>query len=87
MASHQIDEAEIERQLIIDTDSECATDDSENGEEANDPETNVIDEPLSSSATLGPQAQHGKRGVNNYSGGAVGLNINEAPHVNKDSTA
>jgi hypothetical protein len=39
MASHQIDEAEIERQLIIDTDSECATDDSENGKEASDPET------------------------------------------------
>jgi hypothetical protein len=24
--------------------------------------------------------------VNNFSGGAVGINLNEAPHVNKDST-
>jgi hypothetical protein len=72
--------------LIIDTDSDCATDDSENGEKASDPATDVIDEPLSSSATWGPQAQHGKRGVNNYSGEAVGLYTNEAPHVNKDST-
>jgi hypothetical protein len=28
----------------------------------------------------------GRRGPNNISGGAVGINLNEAPHVNKEST-
>ncbi|PNF23240.1 hypothetical protein B7P43_G18268 [Cryptotermes secundus] len=39
-----------------------------------------------SSATWGPPDQCGWRGVNNYSGVAVGINITAAPHVNKDST-
>jgi hypothetical protein len=30
--------------------------------------------------------QHDRRGSNNFSGGAVGVNLNAAPHVNKDST-
>ncbi|PNF16268.1 hypothetical protein B7P43_G11642 [Cryptotermes secundus] len=58
----------------------------QNGEEARDSETEVDEDPSYSSSTGGPPDQHGRRGVNNYSGGAVGLNINEAPHVNKDST-
>jgi hypothetical protein len=33
-----------------------------------------------------PPQQLGRRGGNNISGGAVGINLNEAPHVNKDST-
>ncbi|PNF35735.1 hypothetical protein B7P43_G16134 [Cryptotermes secundus] len=86
MASCHLEEAEIEKQLINDTDSDCGTDDSESGEEAAGSETEVDEDPSSSSATWGPPAQHGRRVVNNYSGGAAGLNINEAPHVNKDST-
>jgi hypothetical protein len=78
-----MEDIEIERLLFNDTDSDCATD-SESGEESGESETEV-DEP-SSSATWRPPDQHGSRGADNYSGAAVGLNINEAPHVNKDST-
>jgi hypothetical protein len=67
-----MEEAKIERQLLIDTDSDCGTGDSESGEEGRGSETEVDEEPSSSSATWGPPDQHGRRGVNNYSGGAVG---------------
>jgi hypothetical protein len=80
-----MEEDEIESQLLYDTDSDCATDDSKNGEEESDFEIEVNEEPSCSSATWGPPDQHGKSGVNNYSGRDVGLNTNEAPHVNKES--
>jgi hypothetical protein len=35
----------------------------------------------------GPPQQHGKGGMNNFSSGAVGINLNEAPQVNKDYTS
>ncbi|PNF42548.1 hypothetical protein B7P43_G06920 [Cryptotermes secundus] len=85
MASFHLKEAKIEKQLIIDTDSDCGTEDSESGEETTGSEPEVGEDPSSLLATWGPPAQHGRRVVNNYSGGAVGLNINEVPHVNKDS--
>ncbi|PNF34863.1 hypothetical protein B7P43_G03728 [Cryptotermes secundus] len=53
----------------------------ESGEEARGSETEVDEDPSSLSATWGPPDQHDRRGVNNYSGGAVELNINEAPHT------
>jgi hypothetical protein len=81
-----MEEDEIERQLLIDTDSDYGTDESECGEEGRGSEPEVDEEPSSSSATWGPPNQHGRRSANNYSGGAVGLNTDEAPHVNKDST-
>ncbi|PNF40831.1 hypothetical protein B7P43_G16582 [Cryptotermes secundus] len=86
MASFHLAEDEIEKQLIIDTDSDCGTEYSDSGEEITGSEPEVDEDPSSSSATRGPPQQRGKRSVNNYSGGAVGLNTNEAPHVNKDST-
>jgi hypothetical protein len=79
-----MDEREIERQLIVDTDSDCGTE-SESGEDASTLESEV-EESSSSSPTWGPRDRHGRRSVNNYSGGAVGINTNAAPHVNKDST-
>jgi hypothetical protein len=39
-----------------------------------------------SSSSWGPPQQLGRRGANSFSGGAAGINLNEAPHVNKDST-
>jgi hypothetical protein len=33
-----------------------------------------------------PPQQLGRKGANNISGGAVRINLNEAPHVNKDCT-
>ncbi|PNF14142.1 hypothetical protein B7P43_G17736 [Cryptotermes secundus] len=86
MTSFHLEEAEIEKQLINDTDSDCGTEESESCEQTTGSESEVDEDPSSSMATWGPPAQHGTRVVNNYSGGAVGLNINEAPHVNKDST-
>jgi hypothetical protein len=48
-----MEEDEIERQLLTDTDSDCATDDSESDEGEIDSENEVDEEP-SSSATWGP---------------------------------
>jgi hypothetical protein len=42
-----MEEAEIERQLINDTDSDCGTDDSVTGEEARGSETEVNEDPSS----------------------------------------
>jgi hypothetical protein len=33
------------------------------------------------------QHQHGMGGMNNFSGGALGINLNEAPQVDKDYTS
>lgn len=42
-------------------------------------------EELVQPSSWGLPQQHGKRGVNNlFSGGAVGIKLNEAPHMNKD---
>ncbi|XP_033607870.1 uncharacterized protein LOC117282423 [Cryptotermes secundus] len=90
----RLENYEIERQLIFDSDSDCCTEDEDNdwGYEDEDDEELVQPPPsslssLSSSPSLwGPPQQHGRRGANNFSGGAVGINLNEAPHVNKDST-
>jgi hypothetical protein len=60
-----MEEAEFERKLLIDTDSDCGTDDSDSGEEGRGSETEVAEEASSSSATWGPPNQHGRRGVNN----------------------
>jgi hypothetical protein len=49
-------------------------------EEGRGSEPEVDQEPSSSSATWEPPDQHG-RSVNNYSGGAVGLNTNAFPDV------
>jgi hypothetical protein len=40
----------------------------------------------SSSSLWGPTQQLCRRSANHVSGGAVGINLNKAPHVNKDST-
>ncbi|PNF42631.1 hypothetical protein B7P43_G01270 [Cryptotermes secundus] len=85
MASSPLEDLDI-FQLIHDSESECCTDNSESGVEESESEIDFDEDPSSSSATWGPPHQHGRRHVNNYSGGAVGLNTNEAPHVNKDST-
>jgi hypothetical protein len=69
---------------LCDTNSVCGTDDFDSGHDGSS-ESEVDEEPLTSSTTWGPPHQHDRRGVNNFSGGAVGINLNEAPHVNKDS--
>jgi hypothetical protein len=43
-------------------------------------------QPSSSSSSLWGPPQHERRGSNNFSGGAVGVNLNTAPHVNMDPT-
>jgi hypothetical protein len=44
-------------------------------------------QPLSSSPpSWGPPQQYSRKSANNFSGGAVGINLNKAPHVNKDPT-
>jgi hypothetical protein len=67
-----MEEEKIERQLLIDTYSDCGTDESESGEEGRGSEPEADQEPSSSSATWGPPDQHGRRSPNNYSGGAGG---------------
>jgi hypothetical protein len=53
-------------------------------EEDTEPQQPPASQP-SSSSLWGPP-QHDRRGSNHFSGGARGANLNEAPHVNKDST-
>jgi hypothetical protein len=85
MKRRRLENDEIERQLIIDSDSDCCTEfDDDWGYEDEDDEE--LQPSSSSPSSWGPPQQHGRRGVNNFSGGAVGINLNEAPHVNKDST-
>ncbi|PNF17185.1 hypothetical protein B7P43_G06584 [Cryptotermes secundus] len=90
----RLENYEIERQLLFNSDSDCCTEDEDNdwGYEDEDDEELVQPPPsslssLSSSpSSWGPPQQHRRRGVNNFSGEAVGINLNKAPHVNKDST-
>jgi hypothetical protein len=63
MNSFHMDEAEIERQLICDTDYDCGTE-SMSGEEAWSSESEVDEDSSSSLPTWGPPDQHGRRGVN-----------------------
>jgi hypothetical protein len=87
-----MDEDDIERQLIFDTNYECCSGDEVNGWDYEyEDDEDLVQLSLSSSSSLWswrPPQQLGRRGANNtrISGGAVGININEAPHVNKDST-
>jgi hypothetical protein len=60
-------------------------------ENEDDKEVQPLSSSLSSSSpsspsSWGPPQQHGSRGTNNFYGGAVEINLNEAPHVNNDST-
>ncbi|XP_023719041.1 piggyBac transposable element-derived protein 4-like [Cryptotermes secundus] len=73
----------ISRQLC-DADSDCGTDDFDSGHDGSS-ESEVDEELLSSTATWGPPHQRDRRAVNNFSSGAVGINLNEAPGVNKES--
>jgi hypothetical protein len=89
----RLENDEIERQLIFDTDSDCCTEDEDNDwgyEDEDDEELQPSSSSLSSSSSLpsswGTPQQNGRRDVNNFYGGAVGINPDEAPHVNKDST-
>jgi hypothetical protein len=91
MATRCLEEDEIENQLLWDTDSNCFTEDGapDSGSEEEAGPKHPLPPPQSSSSSLsslcGPP-QHDRRGSNNFSGGAVGINLNTAPHVNKDST-
>jgi hypothetical protein len=83
-----MDECETERQLIFDTHSECCSEDEDNGWcYGYEYDEELVEPPLSSSSSSwGPPQRLGRRGANHFSGGAVGINLHEAPRVNKDST-
>jgi hypothetical protein len=90
-----LENEEIERQLIFDSDSDCCTEDEDNdwGYEDEDDEqlvqpssSSLSSSSLSSPSSWGQPQQHGMRGVNNFCGGAVWINLNQAPHVNEVST-
>jgi hypothetical protein len=72
------------RRQLCDRDSDCGIDDFE-GRYDGSSGSQVDKEPLSLSTIWGPPHHNDKSGVNNFSSGAVGINLNEAPHVNKDS--
>jgi hypothetical protein len=79
---------ELEMQLILDYDSDWCTEDEDNDWGYEDDDDELL-QPSSSPSTLSssaPPQQPGRRGTNNFSGGAVGINLNEASHVIKDST-
>jgi hypothetical protein len=89
-----LEEDEIENQLLWDTDSDCFNDSEDSALESGSKEKEKTGSshplppppPSSSSSLLWGPPQHDIRGSNNFSGGATGVNLNEAPHVNKDST-
>jgi hypothetical protein len=93
MATKRLEEDEIENQLLWDTDSDCFTESedgapgsgSEEEEETGPKHLLPPPQPSSSSSSLREPPQHDRSGSNNFAGGAVGVNLNAAPHVNKDS--
>jgi hypothetical protein len=94
MATRRLEEDEIENQLLWDTNSDCFTESedgapgsgSEKEQETGPKHPPPPPQPSSSSSSLWGPPQHDRRGSNNFAGGAVGVNLNAAPHVNKDST-
>jgi hypothetical protein len=81
-----LEEDEIERELMFNSDLDCCTEDEFHDWEYEDEDDKELVQPSSlSSSSLGAPQQHGRRSANNFSSGAAGVNLREAPHVN-DST-
>jgi hypothetical protein len=86
---------EIVKRLICDSDSDCWTEEAEHvldrefedeEDEPQHPPPPPPNQSSSSSSSWEPPQHYGRRSVNNFSCGAVGIKLSEAPHVNKDST-